>query len=603
MPTKIVTKDILLGCGWEEAILKSERKSCSSYSDELSKLAKVEGIDEDNAAALKLLCALCAMYITHGDRVTLGPWYTTGNGGRTFLPQDLSPEQVIELSQFIEHVTDQELLARIADTIWLSKHHENSHGYAIIAVKAYANSGHTLALEHHIGCAERFSRALSIARELGKAGLELIPGVYEKLKETILSFKEARQDALVLVLLRLMDKSEKLAAKEFAHITEQWSSVCVDGGAYFLARDYLEMAAKWHKTSGDIDKEKRCLLQRLDLFVKEADVSSSKMVESVALQQAIETARRLRVGKKRIEKLHQRLLAAQEEIVHELKLIQTDSFDPTEIIANARRHVSGRTFMEALFRLSFVSAIHEYSSLEEEVHRQAEEFPLSHIMPLTHVNHKGRVIARTPALQLGRGESPEDAVRAHIHKHLLLKLSFEAQLGIEPARMQVLNEHVVSNEEMLRLVNAHPFVPQGRETIWARGLLAGFEGDFLVATHLLVPQLENSLRHVLEVQGGISSKLSSTGVQEEKGLELLLKEEILEKAFGKDLLFTLQALLVEKTGSNLRNEFAHGLMDQDEYYAASAIYFWWLALRLICIPLYNAVRHAAQQTKDKEATS
>lgn len=592
---EIVTEAALLGCGWEEAIRKSERKSCSAYFDELSKLAKVEGIGEDSVAALKLLCAICTMYITHDDRTTLGPMYTNGNGGRTFLPQDLSTAQVSELSQFSQHVTDPELQARIADTIWLSKQHNNAHRYAIVAIKSYTASGHALALEYHISSTERFSRALSIARELGKAGLELISEVYEKLKETILSFKEPQHDALILNLLRIMDKSGLFSAKEFAQISERCSSACADIEAYFLARDYLEMAAKWHKTSGDVARERHCLLQRLDLFVKEADASKSKMLESRALQQAIETARRLRIDNERIETLHQRLIATQEDVIHELKSMRTEQFDPTEIIVNSRTHVSGHTFIEALFRLSFVSSIHKYNSLEDAVYRQAEEFPLSHIMPHTIINHKGRVVAHTPALPLGRDESRTEAVIPYIHKNLLFKISFEAQLQIEPARMQVLNEHVVSYEEMLALVNDHPLVPHGRERIWARGLLAGFEGDFLIATHLLAPQLESSLRHALEAQGGISSKLSSTGIQEEKGLDLLLKEEILEKIFSKDLLFTLQALLVEKTGANLRNSVAHGLMDQDEFYTASAVYFWWLALRLICIPLYNNDRKRKTQ--------
>ncbi|WP_432327726.1 hypothetical protein ACRQ5D_31385 [Mucilaginibacter sp. P25] len=44
------------------------------------------------------------------------------------------------------------------------------------------------------------------------------------------------------------------------------------------------------------------------------------------------------------------------------------------------------------------------------------------------------------------------------------------------------------------------FIPNSRLRIYARGLAAGFENDFLLSAHLLVPQLENSFRHVAELK-------------------------------------------------------------------------------------------------------
>jgi hypothetical protein len=58
-------------------------------------------------------------------------------------------------------------------------------------------------------------------------------------------------------------------------------------------------------------------------------------------------------------------------------------------------------------------------------------------------------------------------------------------------------------------------VPEGHEGIYARGLFAGFKGDFLTATHLLVPQFESSIRHVLSQCGVVVSKLDRFGIQEE----------------------------------------------------------------------------------------
>jgi hypothetical protein len=83
----------------------------------------------------------------------------------------------------------------------------------------------------------------------------------------------------------------------------------------------------------------------------------------------------------------------------------------------------------------------------------------------------------------------------------------------------------------------------------------------------------------------VTSNLNN-GIQEEFNLNKLLNnyEEELNIIFGEDLIFDLKGVFIERFGSNLRNKFAHGLMNNDSFYTAPSIYAWWLILRLCCIP-------------------
>ena len=49
--------------------------------------------------------------------------------------------------------------------------------------------------------------------------------------------------------------------------------------------------------------------------------------------------------------------------------------------------------------------------------------------------------------------------------------------------------------------------------------------------------------------------------------------------------FYLQGLLVEHHGSNLRNEMAHGLLDDGQMGTEECMYLWALTLRLCCMRL------------------
>ena len=51
--------------------------------------------------------------------------------------------------------------------------------------------------------------------------------------------------------------------------------------------------------------------------------------------------------------------------------------------------------------------------------------------------------------------------------------------------------------------------------------------------------------------------------------------------FGEDLSFEIRALFCDSFGPNLRNELAHGLLDDAACQSIYGIYAWWFGLRLV----------------------
>ncbi len=155
------------------------------------------------------------------------------------------------------------------------------------------------------------------------------------------------------------------------------------------------------------------------------------------------------------------------------------------------------------------------------------------------------------------------------------------QLFIWPARAQILDEHALRLEDFEWVVGGNPLVPPGRERLFARGLLAGFEGDWVVATHLLIPQLEQALRQQAKSAGIVTTTLEADGTEMERDLGWLLTHEQAATWLGTDVAFNLRALLIEKFGQNLRNLVAHGLAEEGHMDSEPAIYLWWLTIHLL----------------------
>lgn len=84
--------------------------------------------------------------------------------------------------------------------------------------------------------------------------------------------------------------------------------------------------------------------------------------------------------------------------------------------------------------------------------------------------------------------------------------------------------------------------------------------------HLLIPQIEASVRYVFQQHDVVTSTLDSDETQKERDLNQLLWMPELEEIFGPDIAFDLRGILIERFGDNMRNEFAHGLMPEGAFY-------------------------------------
>jgi len=142
----------------------------------------------------------------------------------------------------------------------------------------------------------------------------------------------------------------------------------------------------------------------------------------------------------------------------------------------------------------------------------------------------------------------------------------------------------------------------GRERSFARGLHAGLKGDFLLSTHLLIPQVENSIRFILEQHGVVTSYLNAEGIQDEKDINALLYTPELQDILGEDMLFDLQCILVERVGSNMRNRMAHGLLPDLYFSVPQAQYVWWIVLKLCCIGWLSAVEQQKQAAAETDGS-
>jgi hypothetical protein len=230
-------------------------------------------------------------------------------------------------------------------------------------------------------------------------------------------------------------------------------------------------------------------------------------------------------------------------------------------------------------------SIPKVEQLRKEVQDLVKEHPLQYLITEVRVNENGKVTGRMPNLLSDDPQEKEQAMRANMFKQSHWHYEVDAYMIIEPVRRQLVLEHSISASDFSFIVSNNPLIPEGREFIYAQGLLAGMEGNFLVMAHLLIPQFEHSIRYLLAQHGIITSGIDDESIQDEYNLNKTLYLPKTKEILGEDITFTLQGILVERFGANLRNRMTHGLMPFAQFYSSEVEYFWWLILRLCCWPL------------------
>ncbi|WP_449416252.1 DUF4209 domain-containing protein [Phormidium nigroviride] len=582
-----LTKDDFTNTCWQDVVNSSERKDCFSYFNAFWKAVEAqESRNIREKAVFEILAAVTSAAIK--------PESTEEFFANIF--NNLTDEQLDFLTTIAPEISDPELQARVTDILWVRR---RNYPMAQLAIPAYLQSATTLeSPDHWTHCVDRIERALRLARKIKYQHEAVVAHI-----EAVLA-RYNGEDPLWLSakLMELLQEYRLGEPAKYGVLAEKAAKLAESAQDWHRARTLWSVKAVWHRMEKDYSKELSASMSAAETYVKEAESAlkrtpPSYLLASSFMERAVQAFRSIRGTKEetvdakaRAEQVHKLLLQYQEEARKEMIPIYLEMDDDiSELPEKARNRVRGKNFQEALFALALLGAPTDISRLRQQVQQQARDFVMSHLFPVVMMNEMGKVIAH----QLGSvlSDNPKEAEAAtcfEMCRNAIYYQNIHAQAYIDPARYQINLEHGVRINDILSIVSHSPFIPPEREYLFAKGLYAGLTGDFFTSIHILIPQIENSIRYLLWQRGIITSGLDDRGIQNEHNLNSTLYRLEIASIFDENTLFDLKCLLVEHSGSNLRNRMAHGLISDSEFMSPLMSYTWWLTLRLCCLPILNS---------------
>lgn len=592
----MISSELLQKYDWKKAIAQLAIPDCSSALVLFNQLLR-DALNEANQEAEEVYRFFARLFSLHWHLglppdLQLKPLMEFSNN-RSFIPEDLTSEELAVLQEIAPTVEFPHLRARFYHIIW---QRTKDYKAALNAASSYFQVAQlTESNDNWVDFVEAIWLASLLAKSLRKSGEDLLQEICQYIEKTIAKWEGLEKGYGVLKLIEILMVCPDPDFKKLAAISSGIAANTDSNKA--VERGYWELAATCHQKCGNMEESRNCNVRAAKTYEDMAKtyasgLNPSYMAACCELEKAIVAFRRIEGCSKHARELVDVLVKYEQLTSPEMKHFEY-SCDVSEVVDKVRSTIRNMPLDKAVRVLCFDSAcrIPSRSRLLAEAERLVKDFPILHLFGAKLVDAYGRVVAKRPGAINKDERGWELLLDAQSKQSWALDAQFRVNCFIIPAVQEIILTNVITEDSFIELVKHNPFIPSGHEPLFAKGLYYGFSYRFVEAAHILTPQLENSIRYVLAQQGITVIKHNNMGIQDVFTLDVLLREDRftgkLKELFGEDVIFELESLLVSPFGYNYRNKIAHGLTSYIEAMSYPAVLIWWHVMRFCLMPMIN----------------
>lgn len=551
-----------------------------------------EGSDEH--AVFAFLHALCGIGLQPDDRADVWKPLFSNGPRRSSLPEDFVGPHSAALRDILEETTHPALRARLADIVWTNDRKES--GAAVLAVEAYCECGEailagtmTTFMEERgpdlLGATDIAHRALQIAYRTSKRGQmpqrpkDLVLAIMDtaKVGDGYVAFARAGEIALYY---------ESVDPASAAADAEKLASSAPAGTYPMAVHGLWNFAAGLHQKFRDQIGRQRALKGAVQqTLLMRNDVKGSAAAEAHWVMDALQELRHVE-GMEDVES----------ELELELRRLQKASLKEMgsfkfEIDVKDEREAVEAFFSECslgdgLREFALLERSRDPAQLRKDALETLDKSPLASMFSAVHLDEHGRTTAKSSGASLG-GEPDESWFNHTINQHENLRRVHVVAGLIHPARAMLNGRFGLGERHLAKIVHASPFIPLSQAPLVTLGFARFFQGDFMSATHLLLPQLEPCLRYVLKQAGHDPAKRRDDATEEDLALSKLFERmrPQLDQVLGVELADEVDRLFNVRPGPALRHEIAHGQLSGGACFSEDVYYANWLLYRITILPL------------------
>ncbi len=377
---------------------------------------------------------------------------------------------------------------------------------------------------------------------------DLSPGIWGRIFQSLIKHREEFSEYEDKLLQEQLERFERLKTQA---LTEGGKT---DKYVHVLS-DQVELLAEYYRTIGTIEKAEP-FFEALLCAIK-ASISIRGGIWGQGMIQQLQAHLRMYGFDKKANQLYVDMRNLAELSLADLKPIGVSIPIDTERIKAYLDEALRGTDEEVLqfFIVQYLPKLDEEKNL---LKAKAEKSPLLDMIPTVTIDSSGNRISN-----VGVGPDAEhQKLYFSMYENMRIAIPF---IHLHITKMKETGKMTV--ESMMDLLKDSPLITEDRREIIRRGFNAYIDEDYLVSCHLLIPQLENSIRCYFALKGAniMRAQKNPVGGNEYLSLDSLLSSENALDCMGEDKVNYYRNVLTDPSGWNIRNLVSHGLLTADSF--------------------------------------
>ena len=498
-----------------------------------------------------------------------GPMMVLKNDDGTFTEspsiQKVTPQIIQYWSERAMASKHPVLRTRYADLVWdFSKvvtktppHYTMAHIVIDSIIEIAQGNCH----KHEVYVIKKLERALSLAVALKDSSR------IEKVRDVIISYEDSvTQDSKLGLwgfaydllyendkVKLTTDQEQKLVDDLEGHLLRAYQAPNSEDIDPWSAEAAALRLAKYYRKAGRSEDVKRVILEYGSAFIK-ASLKASALQASAWLQRA--HANFVEYGlKDESEGIAIKLRELGEKVKSELKPISHKmTISDEEMNRYTTAIIEGD--IDGVFARIVAHYIPKKAAVKNQLKELVSKAPIQFLSTIGLQDNRGRPIAKVGPL--------EDDLTGHIVRLMSQNMAISS-VFLRTVLKSLVNKYPTFDTLLVDYLFRSPIFEEDKKSIIELGVKAYLNGDYVTAVHLLIPQIENAIRVVLEKAGGSVLKPSRGEGFNLRILDDLLRDPLIVQVFGEDAVFYFRTLLVDQRGWNLRNRVCHGLCNANEF--------------------------------------
>ena len=543
-------------------------------------IASENAKEEEDKKALNVLSGALSMgYSNENDNYV--PQAVMADGRRTFAMEDLDDSGIETLKETLPHFTSAWVKAQLSDIIWVRTCEQPFAQTAVEENLRLFNE--SFDPNEWVVCYHAVRRAFQIALK-PKIKNNSFSTVLQQIDSTIQKMENCNGGFLPLKLIEMVVPyiSEEKQNQYLISCRKIFDKSIVDATTEPIVRYSVDIQCELLKKLKRQDEIHPLQLELARYYEKTAAESARHPYQAIQMLLCAYSLYDRRLDREKRLDIHKRIEELQHARLYTMSSIPI-KYDLTPIHSQLDSLFHGLSRQEMIVEYGRIALIYDIADVRRGVLEDQRKNVFLNLLSKRIMDEEGRVIKIIPPLDFHEPEKEPNLLHEHMVAYVTDRRNLGESISLGIAYSYIQRQGGVENGDLDFLIDDNAIIPDDRKDIVKLGLSMGLNNELYAAMHILLPQTENIIRNLAKMCGDTITYLKEDGTEEFKPLSQLLNAENLRESYDENVLFTLETLLDERGGPNLRNENAHGILSPAKGSSGAALCFLSLLIRFLSL--------------------